>query len=1130
MPRRSQYVGGLRMNGWRRGVAVGLVAAAMLAIAAPGRAAREAIEPAPRVPQLRVHVKKKDTVLKVAKLDARVLIDGRTAQTTVTLAFQSTLKTVLDGELVFPLPEGAVLRNYGLDIDGRIVDGVVVERDKARVSYETEVRKGIDPGLVEQVTGNNFRTRVWPIPAEGTRTVRVTYVEPLVISAGQTSYTLPMSFGQIDGPMTLLVEVRGDAAVNRGVPVVVSGGPEGLAFDKAQRGYVAEARLEHPDAMRDLVINIPDTRQPIARVERYRGDTYFTIDMFPVPPRDDADAPQVPHRIAIAWDASLSRADEDHTRELAVVASLLKRIGPDVTVDLYEVRDRVSPPREFTDGEALMNHLRDMIYDGGTDLAKLSFVGDRYAWWLVVTDGLSNLSDGQPTRFDATVFTLSSSPRANHPLLRYIASRGRGAYINLGRMSDAEAVAVIGHQPFAFLGAEVAGDKLVEDLTSGGDAAVHGRFTLAGRLIGDEAKVTLKFGRGGEVTQRITQVVRRADAADRDDLVAYTWASMRVAEMSVMPDEYREPLIDLGKRFGVVTPHTSLIVLERLEQYLEHRIRPSDAQPELRKAYDAAIGDLIAQEKDDAASRLDAVVQAWNERVKWWQTEFKVPKGFHLLSEAEAKKLIARYKNLNKAIAAENTPTAERERAKTEADAIVKELTPYLRSTGAVEAGTESASIFSEPAAPRNAEPQRPADVEAQVRELLSDSSGDRPLAATTPAPDLNLAATRAIGGVPADAAVLPSPQSAPGGGSLFSVDSVEGGRAERRATAAFYGGASGGGGGGGGDPGADEPSRVVRVKPWNPDTPYLKAMTKAGDDKAYDTYLAQRAKHGASPAFYLDCAEHLMRHGQREMGVRVLTGALDLELDSAPLMRIVAYRLEQADELDMAIDLFSHIARMRPEEPQSHRDLALALERRAERTVAADPTGNSTPATPDHLRAMELLNKVATGSWDDRFRGIEVIALSELNALIDRVMRLPSDGTPKLPIDPRLRKSLDLDLRITLRWDADLTDIDLWVIEPTGEKCFYSNNRTMIGGSLSRDMTQGYGPEEYAVHHALPGAYAIKANYYGSSTQNVVGPATLHVEIITDFGRPTEKRRAITVRLDDVKDVIDIGSVKVGE
>ena len=44
------------------------------------------------------------------------------------------------------------------------------------------------------------------------------------------------------------------------------------------------------------------------------------------------------------------------------------------------------------------------------------------------------------------------------------------------------------------------------------------------------------------------------------------------------------------------------------------------------------------------------------------------------------------------------------------------------------------------------------------------------------------------------------------------------------------------------------------------------------------------------------------------------------------------------------------------------------------------------------------------------------------------------------------------------MTWDADLTDMDLHVIEPSGEEAYYSHNRTRIGGMVSRDFTAGYG------------------------------------------------------------------------
>ena len=75
------------------------------------------------------------------------------------------------------------------------------------------------------------------------------------------------------------------------------------------------------------------------------------------------------------------------------------------------------------------------------------------------------------------------------------------------------------------------------------------------------------------------------------------------------------------------------------------------------------------------------------------------------------------------------------------------------------------------------------------------------------------------------------------------------------------------------------------------------------------------------------------------------------------------------------------------------------------------------------------------------------------------------------------------------MTWHADNTDIDLWVTEPSGEKAFYEHNRTTIGGLVSRDFTQGYGPEEYLVRRAAHGTYKIEANYLRQPGHAAAGP-----------------------------------------
>jgi uncharacterized protein YfaP (DUF2135 family) len=72
--------------------------------------------------------------------------------------------------------------------------------------------------------------------------------------------------------------------------------------------------------------------------------------------------------------------------------------------------------------------------------------------------------------------------------------------------------------------------------------------------------------------------------------------------------------------------------------------------------------------------------------------------------------------------------------------------------------------------------------------------------------------------------------------------------------------------------------------------------------------------------------------------------------------------------------------------------------------------------------------------------------------------------------------------LKIVLMWDTDQTDVDLHVVEPTGEECFYGNPSSKIGGSLDVDVTTGYGPEVYTLAAPTKGTYKISVHYYSDN------------------------------------------------
>jgi uncharacterized protein YfaP (DUF2135 family) len=134
-----------------------------------------------------------------------------------------------------------------------------------------------------------------------------------------------------------------------------------------------------------------------------------------------------------------------------------------------------------------------------------------------------------------------------------------------------------------------------------------------------------------------------------------------------------------------------------------------------------------------------------------------------------------------------------------------------------------------------------------------------------------------------------------------------------------------------------------------------------------------------------------------------------------------------------------------------------------------------------------------------------------DANGIIPRLREL---GVRKFELDPRLISVLDVDLRVVIEWNTGATDMDLWVDQPDGERSIYSNPETDIGGRLSNDMTQGYGPEEYLLHKAIAGEYAISVNVYRSDVINPNGATMVTAHLTRNYGRENQSTETLEIEL----------------
>jgi uncharacterized protein YfaP (DUF2135 family) len=114
-------------------------------------------------------------------------------------------------------------------------------------------------------------------------------------------------------------------------------------------------------------------------------------------------------------------------------------------------------------------------------------------------------------------------------------------------------------------------------------------------------------------------------------------------------------------------------------------------------------------------------------------------------------------------------------------------------------------------------------------------------------------------------------------------------------------------------------------------------------------------------------------------------------------------------------------------------------------------------------------------------------------------------------------------DMKITLTWDTDGTDIDMHVTDPTKEECSYQHKSTKMGGNLDVDVTNGFGPETFTLAQAVRGKYLIELNYYSSQGH---AQTACRLDVILFEGTSKERRethRVVLTRDKDRKKVAEV-------
>ncbi|HEU4408061.1 MAG TPA: VIT domain-containing protein [Polyangiaceae bacterium] len=987
------------------------------------------------------------TGLRLASVRARAVVDDPLALTELRLTFDNPEDRTLEGTFRITLPPGAAVSRFAMRVGDRWQEGEVVEKQAARRAYEDFLHRKQDPALLEQAAGNEFSARVFPIPARGRKELILSYSQEL---RGGEPYALPL----------------------RGLPEV-----EEL----------------------DLAAYVPGRAEPAHALRRARsvpaGDFGFRRggdrpamalrngELALVRFRPAAEAqPEPLSSLLVLFDTSASRAlgfdaQVDALRRLA--AEVAAKEGPEtpLTVVCFDQSSEVAfEGKAGGFGDEAVAKIRERGAFGASDLeaalgaaaARAKAGGLRRV--LLVSDGVPTAGDVAGDKVWAAARALRDAGVERLDALAVGGIRDESMLARVARSGLArDGVVAEGSAEAAELGRKLRASTRSLELRIEGASWQYPR-AVSGVQPGDEVLVYAELGAGepvrlsaGGEPVRVPEL-RTSERA----LLERGWAQAKIA--SLLEEHKKEgvqeaivkQVVDLSVKHRVLSPYTSLLVLETEQDYARFHIERR------------ALADILTVED----GRIAVARRSFSD-------SFGPKKAPEKAEKKDAEDEGGGWLGLRKRKAGAASESA----AATEGAPL-----DLPRAAAAAPAASAAPATPGGPGGPAQGRVERLAD----ARERDGDGLG---LSNTTP--DRGGRAD-----APAEAPPPPPPPPPPPAAMATAPAPRAAARAARPAFdtvdpwASTEGRAAGGGGAAAArrrpPPGSPAPTLLPpKQTPVEPFTGKFKEVM--------DLVAAQRAKQAVALAYawrkqspgdvlaLVALGAAYEAAGELESAARAYGSLIDLYPDRADLRRFAGARLEHlasSKGLPLAVDTFRKAAEQRPDHPSSHRLLAFALAKRGEYAAALDA-------------ALAGANRSYPAG---RFRGVERILREDAGLLGAALVR--AEPGRRAEVESKLREvgaTIDDEpsLRFVLNWETDANDVDFHIRDASGGHAFYSQPTLPNGGGeLYADVTTGYGPECFTVRKpqgARSPSYTLQAHYY---SRGPMGYGMGKLEIIDHDGK----------------------------
>jgi Ca-activated chloride channel family protein len=555
--------------------------------------------------------------LVVERLDVRVTVDHDFAVTEVDETFVNPSAATVEGIYGFRTPAGAVLSKFGVDRDGSLVWGRIKESAAAKAQYESNVYQGSteDPALLSWVSPGVYNARLYPIAPGARRRVVTRYTEWLSRQGPKGErrlYVYPMAAEGARSSLPRIEEMRVTLDLAKAGARTVRAGMGGRqdgqtvtiqAFDFVPRADLAVELLD--DGESDAVAyraphklnaqDIPLNADPAFAAKVASEEPDYLL----VPLRSEAPN-EAEKGVDLAIVVDTSAATEPFALSIArnLTSALLAHLGEEDRAALFTgdttLRPVVASAASLTRIDATTRRewlagLANAERGGASDLGALltdaaaKLDPKRRGAVLYIGDGLPSVGETSSKPLRERFARLPQGTRifaagvGSHPNMALLAEIARGAPVeSIGDAYSAaqSALRLLEHasRP-AWVGAQADLGTRVDRIFPRELPPVPADESLlaVGRLAGKPAS-QLKLSDGTHQTTRDLRVVTLDDEGD----LRRRWGQGRMGEL-LTEGAGRAALVDVARRYGLVSPYTSLYVPTARELATETTTTPSQA-------------------------------------------------------------------------------------------------------------------------------------------------------------------------------------------------------------------------------------------------------------------------------------------------------------------------------------------------------------------------------------------------------------------------------------------------------------------------------------------------------------------------------------------------------------------------